>query len=620
MSFAFFHSFFKKEIFFYQDQISTMLMSMPGTTQNFNIIDDYALGSTLSNSNIFKLNNTLIILDGFIFNSEELSKTYNIFGTTDAEIIIKLYDKFGFQKTISLIDGELTIVILDLKSKVLYLSRDKLGIKPAYYHVGKGFMSMASKPIAIVKLKNFKTEINKKYLALQLGSHYRTFDNDVDASPFLNLSQLPASSYMEFNIHTKKFLINKYWNIKSEFKLDISEKNMIDDYRSILFNSLNKRLKKIKKPAFTLSGGMDSSSILCSSSKILQKPQVAFSSVYKDPTYDERNEIEDVISKSVSKWHTVELGNEIDLIENIRNLVRIHNEPVATATWLSHFLLSKDIKLNGFDSLFGGLGGDELNAGEYEYFPVFFADLLKQKKNSKLNKEIKLWSKYHNHPIHIKNEDMAYELIKTMTEQNSNGICKPNLERQTKYRKAVNVDYFDLTNFNPIMEHPFEEFLLNRCYQDLTRETTPCCLRAEDRHCTYFGLEKFDPFLDYELVQFLFKVPGEMKIKDGITKYLLRKTMKDILPKNTVNRIKKTGWNAPAHIWFSGKYLNTIRDLVSSSTVKNRDIYNIEFIKDVIDEHEYIVENNVNKENHMMFLWQFLNVESFFDWVETELI
>ena len=82
---------------------------------------------------------------------------------------------------------------------------------------------------------------------------------------------------------------------------------------------------------------MDSSSVLCSSSKILQNPQVAFSSVYKDPTYDERNEIKDVISEKVCKWHPVELGNEIDLIENIRNLVRIHNEPVATATWLPHF-------------------------------------------------------------------------------------------------------------------------------------------------------------------------------------------------------------------------------------------------------------------------------------------
>ena len=96
--------------------------------------------------------------------------------------------------------------------------------------------------------------------------------------------------------------------------------------------------------------------------------------------------------------------------------------------------------------------------------------------------------------------------------------------------------------------------------------------------------------------------------------------MKDILPKNTINRIKKTGWNAPAHVWFGGKYLDVIRDLVSSQTVRNRDIYNIKFIQGIIDEHEYIVENNINKENHMMFLWQFLNVESFFDWVETELI
>lgn len=151
----------------------------------------------------------------------------------------------------------------------------------------------------------------------------------------------------------------------------------------------------------------------------------------------------------------------------------------------------------------------------------------------------------------------------------------------------------------------------------MTRETTPCCLRAEDRQSTYAGLRHYDPFLDHELIEFLFKIPGEIKIREGITKHLLRQAMQGILPDRTRARIKKTGWNAPAHMWFMGKGLDNVRDLVNSQRFRERGIYNIKFVERILIEHaEIITSGDFNRENHMMFLWQLVNLSAWMDWID----
>ena len=145
------------------------------------------------------------------------------------------------------------------------------------------------------------------------------------------------------------------------------------------------------------------------------------------------------------------------------------------------------------------------------------------------------------------------------------------------------------------------------------RETLPCCLRAEDRQCPDQGLAHFDPSLDHELVEFMYRVPGTFKIREGVTKQLLRRAMVGILPEPTRIRIKKTGWNAPAHRWISGSTLDDFRDLVSSRSFRERGMYDVGVVISLIDDHERIVTSGASEENHMMFLWQLLNLTLWLD-------
>jgi len=167
-----------------------------------------------------------------------------------------------------------------------------------------------------------------------------------------------------------------------------------------------------------------------------------------------------------------------------------------------------------------------------------------------------------------------------------------------------------------VLDHPFSSWLKNRTFQDIFRETAPCCLRAEDRNCEAAGLGHADPFFDYRLVEFMFRVPGRMKIRDGVTKRLLREAMKGILPEETRTRIKKTGWNAPAHQWFSGGGRETLQDLIGSRRFRERGIYRVTEVERLLAEHEEIVSGALPRDNHMMFFWQLVNLNAWLDWVD----
>ena len=154
-------------------------------------------------------------------------------------------------------------------------------------------------------------------------------------------------------------------------------------------------------------GGLDSPSVTAAAVATSGAKQRAFSTVYRDKTYDESEDIRTFLKDKVSQWHAVPIDN-FDLLGTVERMVSHHQEPVATATWLSHFLLCEEVSRTGFRTLFGGLGGDELNAGEYEYFFYYFADLKRAGQDRVLAHEVDCWARHHDHPIHRK--DRAWRM------------------------------------------------------------------------------------------------------------------------------------------------------------------------------------------------------------------
>lgn len=597
-------------------EASGMLAHMAAARPVLAVSELGVFGAAGFGGDIHQQDGGILVLDGRLLDRDRLDDGGP---GGDAALLLRLCLRMGFERTMQSVDGDIAVAFLETKSRRLWLARDRFGVKPLYYARVPDGLAFASQPAPLAALPAVGAAVNRLFVALVAGSHYRTFDNAIEDSPFANVRQLPAAHLLEIS-PDRTGKAEAYWRLEAKDLGTSDEDVLADRYEELLLAAVQRRLDVAQNPAFTLSGGMDSSSIVCSAARLKGKPQAAFSSIYADPTYDERLEIKDVIEAGLAEWHPVELSDDIDLMATVDRLVRIHNEPVATATWLSHDAVCRAVAQAGYGALFGGLGGDELNAGEYEYFPMFFADLRADGRSEQLEQEIASWAQHHDHPVHRKSPDIARSMMDALTESGSAGHCRPNLERQNRYLAAIDPRWYDLSGFRPVMEHPFGSFLANRAYQDLTRETTPCCLRAEDRQCEFHGLEHFDPFLDRAMVEFMFSVPSYMKIRNGVTKYLLRKATDNILPDTTRSRVKKTGWNAPAHVWFTGgRGLEALSDIVSSTAFRQRGLYNAMEVERLIAEHRRIICTGETRENHMMFLWQLLNVECWLAWIDRSL-
>jgi asparagine synthase (glutamine-hydrolysing) len=542
----------------------------------------------------------LVALDGHLYNRDD-------FGAgDDAALVAALYHRHGFADALRRLNGDFALALYDPGEDTLWLGRDRFGVRPLYYARTADGFAFASRPRALLLLPGVRPEVNRCFVALFAASHYRTFDNAPEESPYADVAQLPAAGWL--CAHGGCVTSGTYWALEDAPDFSGPEDALAERYRALLVDAVARRLRVAERPAFTLSGGMDSSSVLASAVHVTGAKQDAFSTVYADRTYDESDDIRTMLADTVQHWHTIPVGTP-NVFALVGRMIAAHDEPVATATWLSHFLLCEEAARRGFGGLFGGLGGDELNAGEYEHFFFHFADLRAAGAEERLAREVARWVQYHDHPIFRKSFAVVEDAFGRVVDLARPGRCLADRRRLERYAAALNRDYFDLRAFEPVMDHPFRSYLKNRTYQDLVRETVPCCLRAEDRQAAAFGLDHFLPFLDHRLVELMFRVPGTMKYRDGVTKYLLRQAMRGILPVETRTRVKKTGWNAPAHVWFSGPGRGPLLDLVHSRVFRERGIYDVAEVLRLLDEHEAIVASGEPREHHMMFLWQLVNLE-----------
>ena len=544
----------------------------------------------------------LVAVDGTFFNRDELPA-----GGNDAERFVSLCEQGGIDAALSRINGDFAIAMWDAQAESLVLARDRFGLKPLYYVNRPRLFAFASQPRVLLSLPGVPATPYAPFVARFAASHYRTFDNEPERSPYDAVSQLPAGCLLE--VKNGVAMQRRWWVLEEVPDFEATTGELAERYRALLLDAVSRRVKVAERPAFTLSGGLDSSSVVSCGVLASGAKQHAFSSVYADATFDESDEIRPMLAEKIAAWHPVKLGNDVDVLPIVAQMVAIHDEPVATATWLSHFLLAKQVAGEGFGSLFGGLGGDELNAGEYEYFVFHFADLAQAGRTADLDHEIARWAAHHDHPIYRKDRAIALAAMARLTDRSPSGINLADRDRLGRYLNVLRDDFFDLSGWSPVMDHPFTSHLKNRTFQDIFRETAPCCLRAEDRQCTAAGLDRYDPFFDHRLVEFMFRIPGSAKVGEGTTKLLLRAAMRGILPEETRTRIKKTGWNAPAHAWFTGPGLESVRDLIASQRFRERAIYNTAEVERLIGEHIAIMNSGEPRENHAMFLWQLVNLE-----------
>jgi len=527
--------------------------------------------------------------------------------TASLEQLVELYRRVGFEELLRQISGDFSIALFDSQDNALWLARDRLGVKPLYYTDQSHFFSFASKPAALLNVPGVSKLLNPRFVGLFAGAHYRAIDNDSCASPYAAVKQLPAAHYLKISRGQVSEPI-AYWRVK-QAPVDGGDIGVLEEqYKELLKRAVARRLRASTRPAFALSGGLNSSSVLATAVQMNGKRQAAFSTIHGDDMRHAPDEIQGMLSSSVSSWYPVSV-NQPDVLQLLDEMIAVHEEPVVTPDCLSHYLMCQQVRSKGFRGVFSGLGGGELNAGEHEHFLYHFADLKRAGNGAFFEQEIDAWVKTYHASTEQKNRQMVTDGLQRLVDLSVSGRVLADQRRLSRYQQALNPDFFELHKFSPTMDEFSGSYLNNRIFQNLFRETVPHRLRTEDRHCEHFGLENFDPFLDDELVSFMLNVPGEFKIKNASNNRLLRSAMKGMLPEETRLRREKTGRNASSHWWCSTEVVDHLQDMVHSLSFRQRGIYQINEIERLLQEHQRLMRNNEQQETHHLFFWQLMNLE-----------
>jgi asparagine synthase (glutamine-hydrolysing) len=549
-----------------------------------------------------------LVLDGILYNAEELPQPagQGPKPTSDAARILAGIDRYGLLGALARINGDFAVALYDERTRAITLARDRFGVRPLY-HTGPGLpVAFASRPRSLLQVSGVSREPDPKFLMAAAATHYRFIDTEPLRSPFRDIVQVPAGhtvTLVDGGIRRTRF-----GDIVAGPKPGGTDKDQAEEYLDLLRNAVDSRLRRANKPVFTLSGGLDSSTVASLANRITGSPPRAISSVHRDEAYDERKEIMDVVNAGLVEWQPFEIDDP-DLFNVIAKLSGFHDQPIPTVTWMSHYLLAERIADMGYGSVFGGLGGDEQHAGEYDYFFYFFADLKAAGRTDQLDREIGAWVRNHDHPVFNKSGDVAARTMAMLTDPEHPGLCRANTHLLQRYGRLLNPDLGSLDVLLPQYEATSGSYLTAHMRNELLFNTMPCCLRAGDRNTAALGLQEFHPFLDWRLFEFMLALPGDRKIRNGMTKSFAREAYKGLLPEATRVRVTKTGWNAPAHQWFTGAGRETLLDMVSSRRFIERGIYDNTTLRALIDEHEEIVNHPGGREDHMMVLWQVVTLE-----------
>jgi asparagine synthase (glutamine-hydrolysing) len=355
---------------------------------------------------------------------------------------------------------------------------------------------------------------------------------------------------------------------------------------------------------------MDSATVASLAYKHLGKPLECWFMAYKDQSdspYDESKGVNDLIKATGWKLNRVDLTAP-DLLAETEALMELTKAPMITVTWLAHFVLAKQARTAGNSFLFSGLGGDESLAGEFEHFFVFFADLKASGQDELLAKETEAWIRLHDHPVFKKSPAVRDDWFKRNIDFASGTI----LVDQRRYLAVQ--EYFDQAWWRemeakepPIpMPHPYPYYLSNRLFQEMNYETSTPTLWSEALSSKAAGIKGVFPMTSPKLLRLALSAPGTFKYQDGVTKMLLRRALKGILPESSRLNPVKTGFNAPLDEWLKEpKLLKDVHDLLVSPPFSNLNW----LAKGATD--RILTEHKSGARNHMMLLWPLISAAIF---------
>ena len=528
------------------------------------------------------------VFNGEIYNfldlRESLKKKGHIFKThSDTEVILHLYEEKDLE-LVNMLQGMFAFAIWDKKKSKIILARDRFGIKPLYYTVINDILVFASELKSILAFPEVKKEINPLALDNYLSLEYIPSPQSI----FKNVYKLPPAHILTFK--DQAINLTKYWKLEKQDS--IVAKNELEAKErllGLLKQSIKKHFISDVPIGIYLSGGIDSSSIVAISKELFPYPVKTFSIDFKEDSFDESKYSKEIASRFNTE-HEHRLFDSADMIKALPQIVKMLDEPFADASIFPTYLLSKFSK-DYIKVALSGDGGDEIFAGYptylahnfvkyYKFIPYF----IRRKIIEKLVKKI---------PVSHRNFSLDFILKKFISgAEIDDFFCRHIVwmgafdESEKKYLcRGGLIDNRENEMYPSGLNLKKEADLLTMIQKlDIDTYLEGDILVKTDRASMMNSQEVRIPYLDHELVEFVFNLPASWRIKNFTTKYIFKETMNGRLPKNIINR-KKKGFGVPIAFWIKNQLKDLVLDTLNKDQINRQGLFNYDYIKEILDQH-----------------------------------
>ncbi|MGG9964353.1 asparagine synthase (glutamine-hydrolyzing) [Ferruginibacter sp. SUN106] len=498
----------------------------------------------------------IIIHNGEIYNYIELKEElaehgYSFRSKSDTEVIVAAYD-FWKEDCLKHFDGMFSFAIWDEKEEQLFAARDRFGEKPFYYYQNEGYLFFASEMKALWSVGVEKI-IEEKMLLNYLALGHVQNSADKEQTFFKDIYSLPPAHYLLYQPQQQKLMVKKYWRIDKEICIDINAADAIEKFNQLFNTSISRRLRSDVTVGTSLSGGLDSSSILATMQELKFKPGEikTFSAIFPGFEKDESSYI-NLLSSGLNVPNFTTQPAADGLIKDFEKLCYHQEEPFQSGSIYAQYKVFELAKQQQVTVLLDGQGADETLAGYHKYIQWFLQEVLSRNKLGAAQREKKALHKNNiafnwsikNYfaaylPMHAAMQLEKNEYLKTIHQPDIN----PDFLRLQRGKEWEGIHKPVVTKLNDILHFNTSEAGLEEL------------LRYADRNSMAHDREVRLPFLDHKLVEFIFSLPSTFKIHDGWTKWLLRKAMDKKLPHEIVWRKDKVGYEPPQQVWLENKTL-----------------------------------------------------------------
>ncbi|MEI9807168.1 MAG: asparagine synthase (glutamine-hydrolyzing) [Bacteroidota bacterium] len=505
-----------------------------------------------------------IIHNGEIYNyielREELQKKGYLFNTSsDTEVILAAYDHYN-DECVEHFDGMFAFAIWDEEEQELFAARDRFGEKPFYYAYNGSEFIFASEMKALWAA-GIERKPNLQMLFNFITIGYTDNPQRPEETFFENIFKLPAASGLYYTPVSNELVIEKYWDIDPAVQQEkITNEEAIEKFSVLFSRSVKRRLRSDVTIGSSLSGGLDSSSVIATVFSLTTpgSPLSSFTALFPGFDKDESAFAAQVASQFNCRQHTIAI-TATDFVNDWEKFLYFQEEPFGSASAYAQYKVFELAKKHDVKVLLDGQGADETLAGYHKYYKWYWQELFQQRKLVRSKelaaaKELGIPERFnYKNVIAALFPDIASVILER--QYLVNALRQEDLSKEFVRLQSKEAYYSSPANFNLNGALYF-----NTCVHGLEE-----LLRHADRNSMAHGREIRLPFLDHELVEFIFSLPPDFKIRNGWTKWLLRQSMSQQLPAEIVWRRNKIGFEPPQKEWMQD---DRVKDMIHESRKK----------------------------------------------------